>query len=61
MIHFAWVEGEWIVTGRRSGQGALFYEVRLGKRIPRGHLIRRIDAMLDPSLMHEALAPHYAK
>ena len=49
------------MMGRQSGQGALFYEVRLEERIPRGHLLRRIDAMLDLSFVHEVMAPHYAR
>jgi transposase len=47
--------------GRQVDQGALFYEVRLEDRVPAGHLLRRIDAILDLSFVREVLAPHYAR
>ena len=43
--------------GRQVDRGALFYEVRLEERIPAGHLLRRIDAILDLSFVHELMAP----
>ena len=49
------------MMGRQSGQGTLFYEVRLEERIARGHLLRRIDAMLDLPFVHEVMAPHHAR
>ena len=37
------------------------HEVRLEERIPAGHLLQRIDAILDLSFVHELMAPHYAR
>lgn len=47
--------------GRQVDQGALFYEVRLEDRVPAGHLLRRVDAILDLGFVHELMAPHYAR
>jgi transposase len=47
--------------GRQVDQGALFYEVRLEDRVPAGHLLRRIDAILDLSFVHEMMAPYYTR
>lgn len=49
------------MMGRQVDQGALFYEVRLEERIPAGHLLRRIDAILDLGFVREVMAPHYAR
>ena len=49
------------MMGRQVEQGALFYEVRLEERVPAGHLLRRVDAILDLSFVHEVMAPHYAR
>lgn len=49
------------MMGRQVDQGALFYEVRLEDRVPEGHLLRRIDAILDLSFVREVMAPHYAR
>ncbi len=49
------------MMGRQVDQGALFYEVRLEDRVPAGHLLRRIDAVLDLSFVHEVMAPYYAR
>ena len=49
------------MMGRQVDQGALFYEVRLADRVPSGHLLRRIDAILDLSFVHEVMVPHYAR
>ena len=49
------------MMGRQVEQGALFYEVRLEQRVPIGHLLRRIDAILDLSFVREVMAPHYAQ
>jgi hypothetical protein len=38
------------MMGRQVEQAALFYEVRLEDRVPRDHLLRRIDALLDLGL-----------
>ena len=48
------------MMGRQIGdQPSLFYEFRLDDRIPKGHLLRRINVFLAPVLdsMHEQLAP----
>ena len=49
------------MMGRQVEQGALFYEVRLEERVPTGHLLRRIDVILDLGFVHEVMAPHYAR
>ena len=49
------------MMGRQVDQGALFYEVRLEERVPAGHLLRRIDAILDLGFVRELMAPHYAR
>lgn len=49
------------MMGRQVDQGALFYEIRLEDRVPAGHLLRRIEAILDLSFIHEVMAPHYAR
>ena len=49
------------MMGRQVDQGALFYEVRLEDWVPEGHLLRRIDAILDLSFVREVMAPHYAR
>ena len=49
------------MMGRQVEQGALFYEVRLEERVPAGHLLRRIDTILDLSFVPEPMAPHYAR
>lgn len=48
------------MMGRQVEQGALFYEVRLEDRVPAGHLLRRVDAVLDLSWVREVMAPHYS-
>ena len=48
------------MMGRQVDQGALFYEVRLEERVPAGHLLRRVDAILDLSFVRVRMAPHYA-
>ena len=52
------------MMGRQIGdQTSLFYEFRLDDRIPKGHLLRRINVFLTPVLdsMHEQLAPYYSE
>ncbi|MBR1280202.1 IS1182 family transposase [Bradyrhizobium sp. AUGA SZCCT0283] len=52
------------MMGRQIGdQTSLFYEFRLDDRIPKGHLLRRINVFLAPVLdsMHEQLAPYYSE
>lgn len=43
-----------------SGQARLFYEFALDDRIPKGHLLRRIDAVFDLDDLHRSLAPFYS-
>jgi hypothetical protein len=52
------------MMGRQTGdQTSLFYEFRLDDRIPKGHLLRRINVFLAAILdsMHEQLAPYYSE
>src|ERR1700684_2434651 len=52
------------MMGRQTGdQTSLFYEFRLDARIPKDHLLRRINLFLTPVLggMHEQLAPYYSE
>lgn len=49
------------MMGRRtSGQGQFFYEFELDRIVPNNHLVRRIDAVLDLSWIHDELAPYYS-
>ena len=47
---------------RRPDQGKLFYEFQLDDRIPRNHLLRRIDVVGTAALadLHKELEPHYS-
>lgn len=48
------------MMGRRNNDhDHLFYEFRLDEAVPNDHLVRKIDAVLDLSWVHEELAPHY--
>ena len=50
--------------GRRSGdQVSLFYEFRLDDRVPKNHLLRRINAFVTAALadVHEQLDPYYSE
>jgi Transposase domain (DUF772) len=52
------------MMGRQIGdQTSLFYEFRLDDRIPKEHLLRRINLFLTPVLggMHEQLASYYSE
>jgi transposase len=52
------------MMGRRySDQASLFYQFRLDERVPKDHLLRRIDGFVTPVLadMHERLQPHYSE
>lgn len=40
-----------------ADQAKLFYEFCLDDRIPSGHLLRKIDAVLDVGHLHARLAP----
>jgi transposase len=51
------------MMGRRRGdQGRLFYEFHLDDRVPKDHLLRRIDVSVTAALadLHKQLAPHYS-
>ncbi len=49
------------MMGRRGdGQGQFFYSFDLDEVVPADHLVRRIDAVLDLSWVHEELAPYYS-
>ena len=52
------------MMGRRRGdQASLFYEFRLDDRIPKDHLLRRIDGFVTAALadLHERLEPYYSE
>lgn len=51
------------MMGRRTrDQGKLFYEFHLDERIPKNHLLRRIDVFVTAALgdLHKELEPHYS-
>jgi transposase len=49
------------MMGRRTtGQGQLFYAFALDEVVPASHLVRKIDAVLDLSWVHQELAPFYS-
>src|SRR5689334_22120172 len=49
------------MMGRREGgQGQFFYAFDLDEVVPRDHLVRQIDAVLDLNWVHKELAPHYS-
>ena len=49
------------MMGRREdGQGQFFYSFDLDKVVPRAHLVRQIDGLLDLSWVHKELAPFYS-
>lgn len=49
------------MMGRQDApQGALFYDFSLERVVPEGHLLRRIDAVLDLSGIREELQPFYS-
>jgi hypothetical protein len=43
-----------------SDQDQFFYNFCLDDVVPVDHLVRRIDAVLDLSWLHEELAPYYS-
>jgi transposase len=45
---------------RLCGQERLFYEICLEDKVPAGHLVRRLDAVLDLSWLRAELAPFYS-
>src|SRR6267154_1121574 len=51
------------MLGRQSGdQASLFYEFRLDDRVPKNHLLRRINVFVTAALadVHEQLDPYYS-
>lgn len=48
------------MMGRQVAQGALFYGFQLDDHVPAGHLLRRIDGLLDFGFVREALAASYS-
>lgn len=49
------------MMGRLAGdQAKLFYEFDLDSRVPAGHLLRKIDAVLDLNGVRRQLASHYS-
>jgi transposase len=53
-----------MMMGRRKGdQASLFYEFRLEDRVPKDHLLRRIDGFVTAALadVHEQLEPYYSE
>ena len=51
------------MMGRRSEQARLFYQFRLDDRVPKDHLLRRIDRFVTPVLadIRERLQPYYSE
>ena len=52
------------MMGRRCGdQASLFYQFHLDDRVPKDHLLRRIDCFVMTALadMHELLKPYTAR
>lgn len=47
---------------RRRDQGKLFYEFRLEERIPKDHLLRRMNVFVTAALadLHQTLEPFYS-
>ncbi len=47
---------------QKRDQAKLFYEFRLDDRIPKNHLLRRIDVFVTAALadLHKELEPHYS-
>ena len=49
------------MMGRRTaGQEQLFYEFNLDQAVPGDHLVRRVDAVLDTSWVHQELETYYS-
>lgn len=52
------------MMGRQIGdQASFFYEFRLDDRVPKDHLLRRINRFLSPVLsdLHAQLQPYYSE
>ncbi len=50
------------MMGRRGEQWSRFYQFRLDERVPKDHLLRRIDRFVTAALadIHERLEPYYS-
>ncbi len=48
------------MMGRLEAPGQLFYDFSLERHVPADHLLRRIDAVLDLSIVRMTLAEHYS-
>ncbi|MCF3935863.1 transposase [Acuticoccus sp. M5D2P5] len=48
------------MMGRQIEHASLFYEFNLEDRVPDGHLLRRVDAVLDLSFVRRHMAAHYS-
>lgn len=48
------------MMGRQVEVAQLFYEFSLERHVPTGHLLRRIDEVLDLSWLRAELAPFYS-
>jgi transposase len=60
----AWITAlEAAMMGRRGDQASLFYQFRLDERVPKDHLLRRIDSFVTVALadVHERLEPYYSE
>ncbi len=51
---------EAVTMGRQVAQGALFYSFQLGEHVPTGHLLRRIDKVIDFGFVRAKLASSYS-
>ena len=51
------------MMGRLSAQWSLFHQFRLDERVPKDHLLRRIDRFVTAALadIHDRLEPHYSE
>jgi transposase len=51
------------MMGRRDEQWSLFYQFRLDERVPKDHLLRRLDRFVTTALsdIHERLEPYYCE
>jgi len=48
------------MMGRREAPEQLFYDFSLERHVPADHLLRRIDSVLDLSIVRSTLAEHYS-
>ena len=48
------------MMGRQIEQASLFYEFSLEDRVPAGHFLRRVDAILDLGFVRRHMAEHYS-